>query len=976
MNRDEPSPAPDPGLDIILVSHTHWDREWYRTFQGFRLRLVDVLDTLIDALAARPDAAPFLLDGQTIMLEDYLALRPERATVLRSLLESGRLSAGPWYIQPDEFLASGEALIRNLLLGCRLAGELGGATRDGWLPDTFGHAAQLPQILRNFDIETFVFTRGLGDHLPESRLEFWWEAPNGDRVLALHQAGGYWNAGNLGYRFFWGETEGIAPSAELALAQVRELADRLAPQAATRTIAVWNGADHLPFQASLPDLIPTLNERLDGCQVRLGSIQSYARAVLEAGPSLPVVRGELRGSRYQALLYSTLSSRIYLKQANHRVERRLERQAEPLAALAWLAGQPYPAAQLREAWRLIVQNHAHDSICGCSIDEVHREMMSRFEQAEQIGTEIGERSLLSLAPGGGASRRARSAVPVLVFNPLGRERREVVEVALRLPSAQPAYEVIGPDGSMAPVQALSVRTEDYPWLDRQITAAELLSQVWWWRECLLILDGLDVADFEWQPAGAGAALHLRLADRAAGGTEALARLVADAERLPAGVPLRMTASYTQVRMAFVAHAPACGYAVYDVVGRTAAPAAPDAVRCGANWLESEFLRVEVERQGLLRLTDKATGRRLRGLHRFEDLGDAGDLYDYGPVAAPDPGAVVDECWCGPGPVQGGLVAELSLRLTLRAPKALATGRRSRSTRQVALPIASVLRLRAGCPWLEIETTVDNRARDHRLRVLFPTGAAADAVLSDGQFAITTRSAVPPARGDWCQPPSGIAPHHTWFGAGDGGDGLAILSEGLPEHEARPGADGLELALTLLRAVGELSRGDLATRPGQAGPSRPVADAQCLGEHHFRYGILPYAGNAVTAGVPGLAAAFDDPLLARPVAPGRGRLPARLSLVEPDGVGLEVTALKVAEAGDQLVVRFYNAGDQPVASRVRFGLAMARVCRATAEERETGELAPLPGGEYAIDVGPCEIMTLLAEPAGAPGEGGSGELDLA
>jgi alpha-mannosidase len=196
---------------ILVISHTHWDREWYRTYQEFRLRLVEVVDQVLDLLAERPDFAHFTLDGQAVILEDYLAIRPERASQVREFVQAGRLHIGPWYVQPDEFLVSGESLIRNLMLGERVARPLGGAARIGWLPDTFGHVAQLPQILRNFGIDNFVFTRGMGDELPEPRTEFWWEAPNGDRVLALHQLAGYWNAGNLGYTYFWGDTQGRAP---------------------------------------------------------------------------------------------------------------------------------------------------------------------------------------------------------------------------------------------------------------------------------------------------------------------------------------------------------------------------------------------------------------------------------------------------------------------------------------------------------------------------------------------------------------------------------------------------------------------------------------------------------------------------------------------------------------------------------------------------------------------------------------------
>jgi mannosylglycerate hydrolase len=141
------------------------------------------------------------------------------------------------------------------VIGHRVAAELGGVSKVGWLPDTFGHVAQLPQILNNFGIQTFVFTRGLGQHLAESKLEFWWEAPNGDRLLALHQVGGYWNASNLGYPYFWGDSHSRKANVGLALAQVRDLVAKLAPQASTSTIAIWNGADHMPCQESIPELI-------------------------------------------------------------------------------------------------------------------------------------------------------------------------------------------------------------------------------------------------------------------------------------------------------------------------------------------------------------------------------------------------------------------------------------------------------------------------------------------------------------------------------------------------------------------------------------------------------------------------------------------------------------------------------------------------------------------------------------------------
>jgi alpha-mannosidase len=957
-NADSPSLE---NLDVIIISHTHWDREWYRPYQHFRLQLVEMLDHLLEIMLQCPDLTYFFLDGQSVLLEDYLALRPEQATTVRSLVQTGRLGIGPWYVQPDEFLVSGEALIRNLLFGHYLANQLGGVVKDGWLPDTFGHVAQLPQILRNFGIQTFVFARGLGQHLAESRLEFWWQAPNGDRVLALHQAEGYWNASNLGYPSFWGDSSYQEPDVDLALAQVTDLVAKLAPQASTSTIAIWNGADHMPCQESLPDLIRYLNEHLTSCQVRQGSVSQYAAAVREAEPCLQTVRGELRGSRFQGILHSTLSSRIYLKQANHRTQRLLEREAEPLATMAWLLGEAYPEAQLREAWRLLLQNHAHDSICGCSIDQVHREMMMRFDQAEQIGVWIAGASLEAMAKLTDTTWCSEDGVPVLVFNPLGQPRREVVELHLRLPWCEAAYQVADHRGQVAAATLLAHQAHSYDWLCQRLCAAEIETRLHFWRQCLIDIDGLDIVAFEWQSTEDGVALHVQVGDRPLGSDPAVERLLAECKQWSTDTEVTITATYHAVSLAFMAEVPACGYALYAVQGGAPLPEAAPQVRGGTNWLENEYLRVEVDGLGQLSLTDRSTGRSVSGAHRFEDCADIGDLYDFCPLPTCDGELHLERSSCHAEVAPGGLLVALRVANVYRVPESLAPDRLSRSVEEVKLHATSLLRLRAGSPTLEIWTTIDNQALDHRLRVQFPTGIAAETVYADGHFAVLSHPAVPVEVDDWTQPPSGISPHHTWFGTSDGRRGLVVLSEGLPEHEALPSEGGLTLALTLLRAVGQLSCSGLTTRPGQAGPSRPTPDAQCLGTHRFRYGIVLYEGDPWTAGLPHLASSFDSPLLAQPISRGEGHLPPTFSFVALNGEDLMLSALKRNEAGDGAVVRFYNAGESTSTPTVRFGLPVDRVQRASAEEIELAELESIGARQYRLQVQPAEIVSLLVEP---------------
>src|SRR5215831_5154534 len=184
-------------LDLVVVPHTHWDREWYLTFQQFRMKLVDTVDAVLETLESDPAFSFFMLDGQTIVLEDYLEIRPENAGRLETLARQGRVLVGPWYLQPDEFLVGGESLIRNLQVGFRMGEAYGGVMPIGYVPDTFGHIAQLPQILRGFGLDNAVFWRGVPPEITTA--PFRWAAPDGSEVLTLwlNDEFGYSNAAML-----------------------------------------------------------------------------------------------------------------------------------------------------------------------------------------------------------------------------------------------------------------------------------------------------------------------------------------------------------------------------------------------------------------------------------------------------------------------------------------------------------------------------------------------------------------------------------------------------------------------------------------------------------------------------------------------------------------------------------------------------------------------------------------------------------
>ena len=418
--------AGDPPHRFFVVPHTHWDREWYVPFEDFQLRLAAVVDEIIEVLESEPGFSCFTLDGQAIVIEDYLDVRPENEGRLRALIHARRLEVGPSYILPDELLVGGEPLVRNLLIGRDVCRRYGAEpTPVGYMPDSFGHPLQIPQILAGFGIETFIFSRGLGDEIDELGVVFRWRSPDTSEVRAFQQLPSYSNFN--------------VPGAE-AHARIEYIAERFGAaltRAGVDAVLLCDGDDHRRIRPELPALCGELESRLPGTTAKIARYSDYVAAVNP--PDLPVYTGELLGSRLQNVLRGVNSARLYLKQANERAERRLL-EVETLGALRTLhTGQRFPVSDFRLAWRQLLKCHPHDSICGCSCDEVHRDMLVRYDQLDRTVSQLERRALEPL--------RVHAPGAVGVVNVLPNRRRGLVE----LPGHEPA--VIELDGfSARPVE--------------------------------------------------------------------------------------------------------------------------------------------------------------------------------------------------------------------------------------------------------------------------------------------------------------------------------------------------------------------------------------------------------------------------------------------------------------------------------------------------------------------------------------------
>src|SRR5437764_8662196 len=349
MGRDHRARAPDDTAPtdpvplmthFFVVPHTHWDREWYRPFEHFRLELARVVDGVIEVLEGDPDFPTFTLDGQAIVLEDYLQVRPENEARLRALLSAGRLQVGPSYILPDEFLVGAEPLVRNLLMGRTVCERFGAKPSPvGYLPDSFGHPAQLPQLLAGFGIRSFIFSRGLGDQIDDVGVIFRWRSPDDSEVLAFQQLPHYANFADL---------SGV-DDAERRVRDIFERFGRALEGAGVDDVLLCNGSDHRQVNPELPRWCAELEQRFPGSEFTIAKYDDYVRSVRPV--EVPAWTGELLGSRLQNVLRGVNSARLYIKQANERAEQRLLA-VETLAALRTLRDDtPFPDADFKLAWR-------------------------------------------------------------------------------------------------------------------------------------------------------------------------------------------------------------------------------------------------------------------------------------------------------------------------------------------------------------------------------------------------------------------------------------------------------------------------------------------------------------------------------------------------------------------------------------------------------------------------------------------------
>ncbi|MFX1449640.1 MAG: alpha-mannosidase [Promethearchaeota archaeon] len=873
--------------NLVIVPTTHWDREWYIPFNEYRAYLVLMLDKLIDILKKDPNFINFTLDGQTIPLEDYLEVRPGNEEILREFIKDKRISIGPMYVLPDEFLVSGESLIRNLLLGHKISEKFGNVMKAGYIPDPFGHVAQLPQILSGFEIPSTLIARGFGNEFNDLDMEFNWNAPgNAASVLAIHLVGGYFAAANLSGRIKDGKYK-------RALFQLKTAIKRFERYTATNVIILNNGSDHLFPQPHVPKIVEQWNETNPEKFMEINDFEYYIDKILDKKPMLKEYQGELRGGKYMPLLSGVFSARMWIKQVNTEVEYLYEKYTEPISAISWVLDKynkfNYPRDYIWTGLKWLLKNHPHDSICGCSIDEVHEEMKIRFQWSKQIGNEIIKNAFIYLSDLIKLDTSNKNRNAVIIYNPLPWKRKDIAyfDVILQDPNtimdknkALNNIKLIDSDGNEIKFQQVMIKEQPRYWEEQNAT----------------------------------------------------------------------------YRISFIADMPALGYKVYYVTPtENLKDISNDSAdfKLTQNSIENEFYKIDIKLNGQINVYDKRDGTLHENICQFEDMGDWGDEYDYsGPhgereditFSTNDFIHVKIEPY-----INGPSEKAMKIYLNLYLPSSLSSDRLKREKNLIRNEASLYIFLYKGINRIDFRIEFENNCKDHRLRVLFPSKIISEKVYADGHFYIVPRDIDLPEDKGWAQKALPTNHQKDFICAYDQRKCFAVFNKGLPEYEAIKEQDGsITFAITLLRCIEWLSRGDLATRGTGAGPDLNTPGAQCLGNHIFELALTieHNKGDYLDSGIHVTGKKFNNPLMSiipsivktpiralnklvlSPIAilavfrsPLRKEiddyLPPILSFLEIDNNRIFLSALKQSEAGDSLIVRLYNLSSHKESCILKF-----------------------------------------------------------
>ncbi len=896
-------------------------------FEKHRAKLIDLIDDSMDLFEQGDAFKSFHLDGQTIMIDDYLEIKPYNKERLERHIKDGRFSAGPWYILQDEFYTSGESNVRNILYGMAAAEKIGESCPVGYFPDAFGNAGQMPQILKQAGMEAVVFGRGVkpvgfnnemgGGEYESTYSEMYWQSPDGSQLLGILFANWYNNGMEIPV-----EAEAAKSFWDNALSNAERFAG-------TSQLLMMNGCDHQPVQKNLVEALETARKLYPDVTFIQSDFKTYTQAVkAEDKGQLSAVSGELTSQDTDGrfTLINTASAHIDLKQRNREGEMALEGGAEPLSVMAHLAGGRYQKDLLHYAWKVLMQNHPHDSICGCNVDEVNREMAVRFEKSLQVaqvimdesGYYLADRINMELLPD-----QDKQRFPFVLVNPAGTEQKGNMKMVLDLKRAYGSGDEL---------------TKCYDqMMEAELPAYVLKNSIG--EEIPCLLKDLGAAYGHDFPT--------------------------DAFRRPYMA--------RQVEILFEACVPGLGYETYYLVEQTPGTDIGKAVEDEKEAfavMENPYLKVTIKADGSYTITHRASQRSYSGLGVYEECGDIGNEYIH---IGPEGGKTY---YSSDKSVetQVELIEKNAFLTTYRimakmmipesADEKLAEEQKrmtnlyerhaGRSEKLVPFTLVTELTLGKGAKSLKIVTYIDNKVKDHRIRSVFPTGLDTTYHYADSVFERVKR---PNRHGQNWTNPCTCEHQQNLVAMEDEKGGLLVANKGLYEYEILPDQENA-IAVTLLRSVGEM--GDWGVFP--------APDGQMQGSYRLEYMVMPFGPGEMLEAC-GAGYAFQNQFYGfQTEGPLDGKrngvtqnfvknLPTQSSLLHWNGKGLVLTGVKMSETGEDVIIRWCNPTKDPVELTFAKENWMNSCQRSTIIETAGEELTLDGDNRYSSKLNPFEIFTV-------------------
>ncbi|MHC4444359.1 MAG: alpha-mannosidase [Planctomycetota bacterium] len=934
-----------------IVSHTHWDREWRYPIWETRLMLVDFVDELIELLEKGAYPA-FLMDGQCLPVLDYLEIRPENRQRVESLVSSGKLAIGPWYLLPDEYPIDGEALVRNLLWGNRLSKQLGEVMNIGYTPFGWGQTAQLAQIYSGFGMDVALIGKRVSyKRAPDS--EFIWRSPDGSELLStrfgvwgrqnfyfyihlsalfniehLGPTGWFYDWANGGIAYHRADDEQMEhdhtrldpPSQwypEFLTPEVLDVAwETTDASVIENDRLMMNGCDYTAAQPMFSQILAKLNQidantDRDWIHANLPDFVELMKQKIDRS-KLKVVEGELRDGPASSVTGNALTTRLYLKRKNKQAQNMLIRYAEPMTVAVSLAGAQYPKEFLRLAWQNLLDAHPHDSINGVTQDKTVADVSNRLDQVLDLSESLGDRAMQELVKRIDLSEFKEDDVIIVAFNPLPYPRREIIKAWVNMPEdataarfwGTPDYEIIihDADGNMIDTQWQGKTKETY-------SVCELHTRAFPFY-CVRHLVYFDSGEI---PAGGYKVFRAALRE--------------DTEKNPPRYAGKFDRTGTMLT--------------------------------NPNTMENEYLRVVMNPNGTFDLLDKVNNRTYAGLNYYEDRGENGDYWiNLRPMfqQAHTSQGCQARIWSEEnGPLQTTLVSEITMRLPARGIKE----QQQRSHELEDLPIKTSVTLRAGCPYVEVTVDLENRHEDHYLRVMFPTGLkGSDQVDAGGHFIVDRRPIRPEGFSDttaWMD--MATLPQNNFVDFSDGKYGLALLNDSLTEYEVVDCEERV-IALSLLRCL----RNWVCTehRCGSSWPSQK--GGQALGHHQIRYAVMPHKGNWNDADIPLEAELFNIPPRLVQTRSKSGQMPPKqASLYQIDNKKLRFSAMKKTEDRDTIIFRIYNPTDTAQKGNLKFMASFSKAWYTNLNEERAAEIKLTEPNTVPITAAPYKIVTVEIQP---------------